>query len=76
MGVLRIQIDDSNDMFAEQPATEIGRLLRKLAQSFEQDGGPDIEYTSAPLMDLNGNTCGYVSYDHDETLEPKRDSWT
>jgi hypothetical protein len=68
MGMLRIEIDDSNAAFEDAPATEVGRILRELAESFEQDGGPDIEYIPAILRDINGNRVGFVAYDHDAYL--------
>ena len=64
MGTLRIEIKDDNAAFEEGPATEMARILRELAASFENDGGPDIEYVSAPLRDINGNTVGFIAYDH------------
>ena len=64
MAVWRIEIDDSNTAFDnDAPASEMARILRNLAQTFEDEGGPDCEYTSQPLRDINGNTVGFVTYD-------------
>lgn len=63
MGTIRIEIHDDNDAFHDEPATEVGRILRELAEQFERDGGPDCEYVPAILRDINGNTVGHVAYD-------------
>ena len=42
-----------NDAFGEGPATELGRILRQLADNIEKDG--DI---NGSLSDINGNTVG------------------
>lgn len=47
---ITIQMD--NAAF-EAPATELARILRKLAKRIENDG-PDY----VPIMDLNGNKVG------------------
>lgn len=70
MGTWNITFEDSNAAFEDNPATECGRILRELAESFERDGGPDVEHVSAPLRDINGNTVGYVSYYHDDEPAP------
>lgn len=53
---INIQISTENDAFVDTPATEIARILRELADEFEQDGGPCGDV----LQDSNGNTCGCV----------------
>ena len=45
-------IDIENDAFADEPMTEVSRILRATAERIE-DGG--IEAT---IRDLNGNTVG------------------
>ena len=42
-----------NDAFEEGPATELGRILRQLADNIEKDG--DI---NGSLSDINGNVVG------------------
>ena len=64
MGTLTIEIKDDNAAFEAAPAQEMARILRELATSFENDGGPDIEYVTAILRDINGNTVGFIAYDH------------
>ena len=48
---ITIVIETGNDAF-EQPATEIARILRHMADSVEQDG-----HLPSP-RDLNGNLVG------------------
>ena len=52
---IRINIDTANAAFEDSPTGEIARILRKLADDFEQFGLPD-----GPLHDVNGNYCGEV----------------
>jgi hypothetical protein len=52
---VRINIETGNDAFAESPTGEIARILRALADEFEQYGLPDHA-----LHDINGNYCGEV----------------
>jgi len=57
MEKIEITIETGNAAFDDEPATEIARILRKLADRFERDGAlPD----GLPLQDANGNTCGRV----------------
>lgn len=66
--MLTITIDTSNDAFADNPAPEVARILRRLAERLE-DGAlgdpigrvfhPAFGY-GARLYDVNGNTCGDV----------------
>lgn len=52
---VRITIKTDNDAFVESPTGEIARILRKLAQDIETDGG------FGPVMDINGNKVGTAS---------------
>jgi hypothetical protein len=52
---VEISIATGNDAFETAPATEIARILRELADAFEQDGIPP-----QAIYDLNGNFVGEV----------------
>jgi hypothetical protein len=61
MEVIEIRIETGNAAFEDEPATEIARILRELADAFERDGGPvDARSGGATLRDVNGNTVGGV----------------
>lgn len=51
---ITISLATGNDSFREHPATEIGRILRELADRFEQGNPPE------KLFDHNGNCVGSV----------------
>lgn len=70
MGTWVIQFQDDNAAFEDNPTGEISRILRELADKFENEGGPDCEYTSEMIRDINGNTVGRVTYYDDD--EPHR----
>lgn len=53
-----ITIGTGNAAFDETPASEIARVLRVLAERFDQDGLPP-----ETLRDINGNECGTVQVD-------------
>ena len=53
-----ITIDADNAAFDYAPASEVARILRKLANDFEAGGKPLAGW---PLRDGNGNTCGAVT---------------
>jgi hypothetical protein len=53
---ISIKINTANAAFEDSPAGEVARILRELADCFEQDGIPP-QY----LHDTNGNLCGEVS---------------
>lgn len=53
---ININIHTGNAAFEDSPASEIARILRDLAEQFEQDGAP-----RQVLRDINGNFCGEVS---------------
>lgn len=48
-----IEIRCDNEAFGDLAATEIGRILRKLADDVERDGENEIS-----LRDINGNRVG------------------
>ncbi len=50
-----ITLDTGNPAFDEQPATELARILRELADNIESDGQCD-----RTLRDINGNIVGNV----------------
>lgn len=49
-----ITVHMDNDAFAEAPATELGRILRKLACDIENFGVSQLS-----LKDTNANVVGY-----------------
>lgn len=55
--VFRLIIETENAAFEDAPASEIARILRKLADKLECDGCPD-EDDIFRLFDINGNRCG------------------
>lgn len=57
MAKVEIKFSTDNAAFDDGMATEIGRILRKLAGQVESEG-----ITTAVLKDLNGNTVG--NFDH------------
>ena len=61
---ITIRIETGNAAFEDSPTGEIARLLRDLADRFEQDGIPP-----STLHDLNGNFCGEVQIVGDEDDE-------
>ena len=50
-----MQMDTENAVFADDPAAEIARILRKLADRIESAGNSD---TGGRLLDANGNAVG------------------
>lgn len=55
-----IKVAMDNAAFADFPASELGRILRKLADEIEADG-PD----SLILRDINGNVVGSFTLSQD-----------
>lgn len=53
---ITIEIETVNAAFDDEPASEIARILRQLADRFEQCGLP-----LSKLYDVNGNACGRVN---------------
>ncbi|MCQ4311725.1 hypothetical protein NAV33_07425 [Pseudomonas stutzeri] len=51
---IRINIETGNSAFEDEPATEVARILRKLADQFENGDFPQT------VRDINGNLCGEV----------------
>jgi hypothetical protein len=54
---ITIWFDTENDAFADEPMSEVARILRKLADIAEQDGLPGW----LALQDSNGNSIGEVT---------------
>jgi len=52
---ITIEIETVNAAFDDEPASEIARILRDLAEQFESFGLPHSK-----LRDVNGNVCGRV----------------
>lgn len=48
-----VKVEMDNAAFEDAPATELGRILRKLADEVENDGASFVR-----LMDSNGNKVG------------------
>lgn len=55
-----VQISTANEAF-DDPAPELGRILRKLAAELETSL-PHDEETEGRLVDINGNTVGKWQY--------------
>ena len=53
--MISIEIENSGSAFDDSPDSELGRILRKLADQIENGTAPEV------LHDLNGNKCGTVS---------------
>jgi hypothetical protein len=57
---IHVSIDSNNNAaFADQPATEVARIMREVAKRLEDGDYPD---GNVPLRDVNGNKCGFFSY--------------
>ena len=56
METVTITINTENAAFEDSPTGEIARILRDLAERFEQDGIPPEK-----LFDINGNSVGTVT---------------
>lgn len=54
MEQVRITIDTGNAAFEDEPASEIARILRKIAEDFESGAQPTL------VRDSNGNRVGEV----------------
>lgn len=55
MEFITIKFGTGNAAFDESPVTEIARILRKIADDFEQNGIP-----VSTIRDINGNFVGEV----------------
>jgi hypothetical protein len=56
--IFRINVEMENDAFRDAAGTELGRILRGMAELVE-DG--QIGYDAFPVHDSNGNTVGRAS---------------
>ena len=54
--MLTIEINNTGEAF-DQPRQEIARILRELADRFDNGNPPEV------LRDYNGNRCGQVYFD-------------
>jgi hypothetical protein len=61
---LRLHIATENAAFSESPASELARILRKLADRIESDPAPYIV-----LRDVNGNMVGECQISETEESE-------
>jgi len=61
MATLRITIRTDNEAFSEDPAAEVGRILRKAADKIAEHGIDYFRQGWTP-MDANGNSVGKVTY--------------
>ncbi len=59
--MLKLFIETDNAAFADQPATELARILRALAKHIERDPARYIV-----LRDVNGNKVGECSISESE----------
>ena len=59
MESITITIETGDAAFDDEPATEIARILHKLADEFEQYGRSQF----SKLYDFNGNAVGTVTID-------------
>ena len=60
--MLTIDIFNSGEAF-DEPAAELARILRRLAQQIEDGTAPET------LRDINGNRCGTVELSPFDDLE-------
>ena len=68
MTTLSIEINSGSAAFADAPHLETARILREIANNIENGGGGVDDYISTPIRDVNGNSCGYVSFDPEPKL--------
>lgn len=62
-----IRIDCDNEAFEQDPAWEVARLLRKLADRLSDHVTGGI--TAGAFRDINGNTCGAWAFTKPGTSE-------
>lgn len=58
-----LKIETSNAAFTDDPAAEIARALREVADKIEGAGG---RFYSAPVRDVNGNRVGRIEFDAEQ----------
>jgi hypothetical protein len=58
---LQILITCENAAFAENSEYECARILRRCAEKIESEGLQEMD--RMPLMDINGNRVGIISYE-------------
>jgi hypothetical protein len=67
--MLKLFIETGNAAFEDAPATELARILRKLASRIEE--GTIDDYV--PLFDYNGNKVGEAQFSRPDTIEESED---
>ncbi len=55
----RLAILAQSDAFEDNPRGEISRILREEAERLDRE---EVTYFTAPLMDINGNVVGNVTF--------------
>ncbi len=55
----RLTLLTQSDAFEENPRGEISRILREEAERIDR---AEAAHFTAPLMDINGNTVGNVTF--------------
>lgn len=66
---LNISINTGNAAFDDAPASELARILRKLADRLETEGAPPHGEEAFYLHDYNGNRAGVAEIRHGEPRE-------
>ena len=59
MNTICIIIDTNNDAFRPDPAPEVARILRRIAEELESGREPSVP------RDINGNRCGNIIIEGD-----------
>ena len=65
---IRLLIDTRNAAFEGNPNGEVARILRKLSERIDE--GVFLTATHQNLIDINGNTVGYVFIEEDDKRKP------
>ena len=61
---IRLLIDTRNAAFEDYPNREVARILRELSERIDEGVFPE------KLIDINGNTVGYVHIEEDDKKKP------
>jgi|GEM_PF-1015535 len=61
---IRLLIDTRNAAFEGNPNGEVARILRELSERIDEGVFPE------KLIDINGNTVGYVHIEEDDKKKP------
>lgn len=68
MSLVTMTLSTNNAAFDDDPAVEIARILRAVAQRLTMEGVDCIEDDGMALRDFNGNTVGRITYMSDDLL--------